>query len=172
MSDEQKFFFDLRGWLVVPAVLTAPELEAMRAECYAGVDPLESRSGGVKDGHSGILQTLLDHPAIVGILAEILSEEPFDRDECYGFRCEDSHVIMRPPGWSKTMRGDQGLPHVVRPPQLANAMRYQVAGNRIYSGLTRYDCSSFSQGLPGEGFPQITEGGTSQSSAIRWLSPV
>ena len=30
MSDEQKFFFDLRGWLVVPAVLTAPALEALR----------------------------------------------------------------------------------------------------------------------------------------------
>ena len=137
MTDEQKFFFDLRGWLVLPAVLSEAELEAMRAECYAGVDPLQERAGGVKDGHSGVLQTLLDHPAVVGVLSEILSEQPFDREECYGFRCEDSHVIMRPPGWRKTNRGDNGIPHVVRPPQLANAMRYQVAGNRIFSGLTR-----------------------------------
>ena len=29
------------------------------------------------------------------------------------------------------------MPHVVRPPQRANAMRYQIAGGKIYSGLTR-----------------------------------
>ena len=29
------------------------------------------------------------------------------------------------------------MPHVVRPPQRANAMRYQTAGGKIYSGLTR-----------------------------------
>ena len=134
MTDEQKFFFDLRGWLVLPAVLSDAGLERLRAECYAGVDPLLERAGGVKDGHSGVLQTLLDHPAVVGVLSEILSEQPFDREECYGFRCEDSHVIMRPPGWHKTNRGDNGVPHVVRPPQLANAMRYKVAGKRIFAG--------------------------------------
>ena len=137
MTEEQRFFFDLRGWLVLPSVLTSEELESMRAECYAGVDALESRPGGVKDGYSGVLQTLLDHPAIVGILSAILSDTPFDRDTAYGFRCEDSHVIMRPPGWSRTARGDGGSPHVVHPPQRANAMRYQVAGGKIFSGLTR-----------------------------------
>ena len=126
------FFFDLRGWLVLPAVLSDGVLEAMRAECYAGVDPLQERPGGVKDGHSGVLQTLLDHPAVVGVL----SEQPFDLDECYGFRSEDSHVIMRPRGWRKIRRGDNGVPHVVRPPQMANAMRQQVAGDKIFSGLT------------------------------------
>ena len=129
-DDKQKFFFDLRGWLVLSAVLSDGELEAMRAECYAGVDPLEERPGGLKDGISGVLQTLLDHPAVVGVLSEILLEQPFDREECYGFRCEDSHVIMRPPGWRKTSRGDKGMPHVVRPAQMANAMRYQVGGQQ------------------------------------------
>ncbi len=154
MTDEQRFFFDLRGWLVLPAVLSDGELAAMRAECYAGVDRLAERAGGVKDGHSGVLQTLLDHPAVAGVLAEILSEEPYDLDECYGFRCEDSHVIMRPPGWRKTRRGDQGMPHVVRPPQMANAMRYQVAGNRIFSGLTRvvWELEEVRQGQGGTSF--------------------
>jgi hypothetical protein len=137
MTDEQKFFFDLQGWIVLPAVLADADLEQMKAECYAGTDPLEERPGGVKDGYAGVLQNLLDHPSITGILAEILSQEPFDLDEAYGFRCEDSHVITRPPGWSKTNRGDSGAPHVVLPPQQANAMRYQVAGGKIFSGLTR-----------------------------------
>jgi hypothetical protein len=125
MTPEQKFFFDLRGWILLPSVLSEPEIEAAKAEAYAGA----------KQGYEGALQDLLDHPAIVGILSEILSEEPFILDECYGFRCESSFITVRPPGWNKP--AGTSVPHVVRPPQQANAMRYQVAGNKIYSGLTR-----------------------------------
>ena len=160
MTDEQRFFFDLRGWLVIPEVLTASEAADMRAECYAGVDPLEHRKGGVKDGYSGVLQTLLDHPGIVGILDEILSDDhntyvdQASGVEAYGFRCEDSHVIMRPPGWSRTSRGDNGLPHVVSPPQRANAMRYQSSGGKIYAGLTRlvWELEEVKEGQGGTSF--------------------
>ena len=127
MTDEQKFFFDLRGWILLPSVLSAAEIEEMKAEVYAGA----------RRSYEGALQNLLDHPAIAGILNEILSEKPFVKDDCYGFRCEGSFTTVRPPGWSKSERGDNGLPHVVRPPQQANAMRYQVAGNKIFAGLTR-----------------------------------
>ena len=74
-----------------------------------------------------------------GILSEILSEEPFIMfEESYGFRCENSFTTVRSYGWeAKSERSDMGLPHVVRPPQQANAMRYQVAGKKIFSGLTR-----------------------------------
>ena len=124
MTEEQKFFFDLRGWILLPAVLTTAEIEAMKAECHAGTS-----------SYKGALQDLLDHPSIVGILSEILTEEPFVRDESYGFRCEGSFISLRPPGWSKPE--PTSMPHVVRPPQQANALRYQVAGKKIYSGLTR-----------------------------------
>ncbi len=127
MTDEQKFFFDLRGWILLPSVLSAAEIEEMKAEVYAGA----------KRSYEGPLQNLLDHPAIVGILNEILSEDPFVKDDCYGFRCEGSFTTVRPPGWDKSERRDNGMPHVVRPPQQANAMRYQVAGNKIFAGLTR-----------------------------------
>jgi hypothetical protein len=127
MTEEQKFFFDLRGWILLPAVLTPAETEAMKAEVYAGA----------KQSYEGALQNLLDHPAIAGILSEILSEDPFVGEEYYSFRCEGSFTTVRPPGWSKMQRSDQGMPHVVRPPQQANAMRYQVAGNKIFAGLTR-----------------------------------
>ena len=125
MTDEQKFFFDLRGWILLPSVLSPEEFEAMKAECYAGATK----------SYEGALQDLLDHPAIVGILTEILSEEPFERDDCYSFRCEGSFVTVRPAGWDKPE--GTSVPHVVRPPQQANAMRYQVAGKKIFSGLTR-----------------------------------
>ena len=127
MTPEQKFFFDLRGWILLPAVLSEDEIEETKAEVYAGAG----------QSYKGTLQKLLDHPAIVGILNEILSEDPFVKEDCYGFRCEGSFTTVRPPGWSKSERGDNGLPHVVRPPQQANAMRYQVAGGKIFAGLTR-----------------------------------
>ena len=127
MTPEQKFFFDLRGWILLPAVLSEAEIEETKAEVYAGA----------RQSYEGALQKSLDHPAIVGILNEILSEDPFVKDDCYGFRCEGSFTTVRPPGWSKSERGDGGLPHVVRPPQQANAMRYQVAGGKIFAGLTR-----------------------------------
>ena len=127
MTPEQKFFFDLRGWILLPSVLSEPEIEEMKAEVY----------DGARQSYQGALQTLLDHPAVVGILNEILSEDPFVHDDCYGFRCEGSFTTVRPPGWGVSERGDNGLPHVVRPPQQANAMRYQVAGGKIFAGLTR-----------------------------------
>ncbi len=127
VTPEQKFFFDLRGWILLPSILSDSEIEEMKAEVYAGA----------RQSYQGALQTLLDHPAIVGVLNEILSEDPFVNDDCYGFRCEGSFTTVREPGWRKSSRGDNGLPHVVRPPQQANAMRYQVAGGKIFAGLTR-----------------------------------
>jgi len=127
MTEEQKFFFDLHGWISLPAILSASEIESMKAEVYAGA----------KQGYQGALQELLDHPAIVGILTEILSEDPYVSDDYYSFRCENSFTTVRPAGWKADMGKGTGLPHVVRPPQQANAVRYQVAGNKIFSGLTR-----------------------------------
>ena len=127
MTPEQKFFFDLRGWILLPSILSDSEIEKMKGEVY----------DGARQSYQGSLQKLLDHPAIVGILNEILSEDPFVRQDCYGFRCEGSFTTVREPGWNVSQRGDNGLPHVVRPPQQANAMRYQVAGGKIFAGLTR-----------------------------------
>ena len=144
MTSEQKFFFDLRGWILLPAVLSETEIEEMKAEVYASA----------RQSYEGVLQELLDHPAIVGVLNEILSEDPFVKDDCYSFRCEGSFTTTRPPGWSKSERGDGGLPHVVRPPQQANAMRYQVAGGKIFSGLTRvvWELEEVKEGTGGTSF--------------------
>ena len=64
MTPEQKFFFDLRGWILLPSILSEAEIEEMKAEVYAGA----------RQSYEGALQNLLDHPAIVGVLNEILSE--------------------------------------------------------------------------------------------------
>ena len=113
MTDEQKFFFDLHGWILLPEVLNEQEIEETKKEAYAGA----------KNAYEGGLQNLLDHPGIVGVLSEILSEEPFDLDECYGFRCENSFVTVRPPMWENLQ--PTSVSHVARPPQQANGIRYQ-----------------------------------------------
>ncbi len=137
MTEEQKFFFDLKGWILVPSVLTETEIENMKAEVYAAVEPdYKGRNSDLKQGYKGRLAELLDHPVAVGILNEILTEPPFVGDDFYGFRCENSFLMVREPGWESTVKGT-GLPHVVRPPQQANAMRYQVQGGKIFAGLTR-----------------------------------
>ena len=127
MTDEQRFFFDLRGWILLPAVLSEAEIAPLKAQCYAGI----------AHGYSGPMQELLDHPAITGILTELLSEPYYENEDSYPFRCEGSFVTVRQAGWRKEDLGGTEMPHVVRPPQHANPLRYQVAGNRIFSGLTR-----------------------------------
>ena len=130
MTPEQKFFFDLNGWILLPAVLTDAEIAVMKQEV----------SAGAKQAYQGELQNLLDHDGIVDILTEILAHWPYPVDDSYGFRCEHSHISVRPPGWQDEADDDfrgTNVPHVVAVPQQANAMRYQVAGDKIFSGLTR-----------------------------------
>src|SRR5438105_7351166 len=122
MTDEQKFLFDLRGWLLLPAVLSASECEAIREHGCAG-----------GTGFTGPAQDLLDHPAVGEVLQETLGEWQPD-GEYYQFRCENSFVTIRRAGWEP---GGTSTPHVVTPPQHAGGVRYQCNGGRIYSALTR-----------------------------------
>ena len=128
MTPEQKFFFDLKGYILLPRVLSPSEC----AEIIAEVD-----TEGYSIWTSNKALDLIDHPAVVPILTELLAEPSFVNEDSYPFRCEGSFTTVRDPGWPVSERGDNGLPHVVRPPQQANAMRYQCEGGKIFSGLTR-----------------------------------
>ena len=63
--------------------------------------PDEQCHSGIAHGYPGAVQELLDHPAITGILAELLSEPHYDREESYPFRCEGSFVTVRRAGRKK-----------------------------------------------------------------------
>ena len=108
MTDEQKFLFDVRGWLLLPAVLSDAEIEPIKAYLLDG-----------GKGWTGPAQELLDHPAVVDILNETLSERP-PAEDYYNFRCESSFVTLRKAGWEPS--GTQ-VPHVVRPPQNSSLQR-------------------------------------------------
>ena len=119
MTDEQKFYFDLRGWLLLPAVLSEGESEAIRKHLYGG-----------GNGYTGPAQELLDHPAVVDILSEILGGGP-PADDYYNFRCENSFVTLRKAGWKP---GSTEIPHGGAG---IGAISYRSDGKGIYSGLTR-----------------------------------
>lgn len=127
MTDEQKFIFDLKGWIAVPGVLTDDEIEIAKAHVIAlredpeSVDPLE------RYAVSGPLQKLVDHPVVVGILREILAQ---DRSEdCYGFRCENGFTMLRGTDYKglDPHGGGVGM----------GMFAYQCVNKNIFSGLTR-----------------------------------
>ena len=87
------------------------------------------------NGYTGVLSELLDHPAVAGILAELLSEPPFRNDpDTHPFRCEDSFTTMRRGGFEPV---GTTMPHGVRPPQLASGVSYRAEGGQIFGGLVR-----------------------------------
>jgi hypothetical protein len=122
MSDEQKFLFDVKGWLLLKGVLSPAECEAIRQHLYAGGDTF-----------SGPAQELLDHPAVTGILNEILSDSK-PNNAYWNFRCENSFPTLRKNGWQP---GSTSRPHVVKPPQSTGPMNFSCHNGRMYSGLTR-----------------------------------
>ena len=119
MTDEQKFFFDLKGWLLLPSVLSAGECAAVREHL---------KSGG--DAFSGPSEALLDHPAVADVLSEILGGGP-SPEEYWNFRCEGAFVTIRQQGWTPSgtdrPHGGAGI----------GPISYSTNGRTIHSGLTR-----------------------------------
>jgi ectoine hydroxylase-related dioxygenase (phytanoyl-CoA dioxygenase family) len=129
MTEEQKFVFDLKGWLLVPAVLSEVQLCSIRAH----VEALHADREGVpaEDRHSlaGPAQILLDHPAITGILEELLGHNR--PNGAYGFRCEGSFSTIRHAGYDKVTAPHGGGNNV------SPLFSYQCKNGSMYSALTR-----------------------------------
>ena len=101
MSDEQKFFYDLKGWLLLPGVLEKDLLEALREHVYKLKNEPESLPEHERYSLAGPAQELIDHPAISGILAAIIAPDPDENS--YGFHFENSFAMIR-------SHGEQGAP--------------------------------------------------------------
>ncbi len=129
MTEEQKFVFDLKGWLLVPNVLNEPQIAAIREHAIRVATDRESLPEADRYTLSGPAQILLDHPVIVGILEEIVAHNP--ADDSYGFRCENSFVAYRRAG-SDVHQDAHGGGNNVSP-----LFSYQCKNGSIYSGLTR-----------------------------------
>ena len=126
LTDEQRFLFDLNGWVCLSGVLTESETASIREHVITLKNDPQSLPPKQRYPFAGPGQQLLDHPALVGALGEFL-EQP--KANAYGFRMEGAFGVVRPAGHE-----DRQLPH--RGPQTP-PFAYSFQQGRSYSGLTR-----------------------------------
>ncbi|MDA0709745.1 MAG: phytanoyl-CoA dioxygenase family protein, partial [bacterium] len=135
LTDEQKYLFDTRGWLCIPGVLGADEIEEMRAFAYQLARDPKPIPDSQRSPVGGPLQRLTDHPVLVGFMNEFLAYQPLASDEGYGFRLEGTFLTIRPwgPGNKRfTPHGGSGMLNFP-----GNHHTYHVRPGKANSGLTR-----------------------------------
>ena len=133
MSAEQKYVFDLKGWLLLPDLLTEEQLGVLREHQMKFLTQRDELEPEERDNHGGPSQILLDHPAVVGVLNEILSHQPMASEECYGFRYDHSYTSHRTAGHDNyNPHGGGGFFNFE-----GNSHIYQMHPGRVYAGLTR-----------------------------------
>ena len=126
MSEYEKFIFDLKGFLVIPNVLTAEEIETVRAHLETYSKNIESLPEHQQAPIAGPAEFLLDHPRVMGILQTVIDP---NRER---IRMESVFVSNR----SATETQDPWGPHVGGT-NLDPSLSYRYHNGRIYSGMTR-----------------------------------
>jgi hypothetical protein len=137
LTDEQRYTFDLKGWLPIKGVLDKDEIVEMVAFAYK----LKEHPETVDEKHrctvGGPLETLCDHPVIVGLMQEFMTDPDLESDDGYGFRMEFSFMGLR---YSK-LAGDNWGPHGGR-----------GEGFRVNSS----SCHRY-HGTPGRAFAEVSQ---------------
>ena len=135
MSDTLKYEFDLKGWILLPGLLTESQLEPIRAHQLQLKYDKESLPAAMRDVHAGPSQVLLDHPVVVGVLNEILSNQSLAESDCYGFRMDHTGVRHSTPSKDGSRWGLHGGGGLFNFP--GNSHMYHMEKGRVHSGLTR-----------------------------------
>lgn len=136
LTDEQRYAFDLRGWLLVPGVLSADEIEAAKEHVIRLHEERECLPEAERSSLAGPCEGLIDHPVVVGFMHEFVyhpftdgvKTPPLGNQTSYGFRMEmsfsqyrhrgDGHFVphngngmMRVPGDHHTYHAFPGQAH-------------------------------------------------------------
>ena len=133
MTEAQKYLFDLKGFIALPGLLAEEELQEIRAHQMKFLYERESLPADERDHHGGPSQILLDHPAVVGVLNEILSYQALATEQCYGFRYDHTYTSHRESGHDNFSPHGGGGYFNFR----GNSHIYQMQSGKIHSGLTR-----------------------------------
>ena len=133
MTGAQKYLFDLKGFILLPALLSEEELVQIRAHQMKFLYERESLPPDERDNHGGPSQILLDHPAVVGVLNEVLSHQALASEECYGFRYDHTYTSHRQAGHDNFGPHGGGGYFNFR----GNSHIYQMQAGKVHSGLTR-----------------------------------
>ena len=126
MSDYEKFLFDLKGFLVIPNVLTDEEIETVREHTQTYVKKPESLPEHHRSPIVGPVEFLIDHPRVMGILQEVIDPR---RER---IRLESVFISRR----SVENTNNQWRPHVGGM-NLDPSLSYRFHNGRIYGGMTR-----------------------------------
>lgn len=133
MTEAQKYLFDLKGFILLPALLSEEELAPIRAHQHRFLYERESLPPHERDNHGGPAQILLDHPAVVGVLNEVLSHQALASEDCYGFRYDHTYTSHRQAGHDNFGPHGGGGYFNFR----GNSHIYQMHPGKVHSGLTR-----------------------------------
>lgn len=133
LTEEQKYLFDTRGWLLVPSVLTSEEIEEMRAFAIRLKENRESLAPKDRSSIGGPLLRLIDHPILLGFMNEFVADPYIATEKGYGFRLENSFLAIRKAGDTNySPHGGSGMFNYP-----VNSHVYFNQPGRVYSGLTR-----------------------------------
>ena len=126
MSDYEKFIFDLKGFTVIPSVLTDEELETVRKHTDVYSNDPDSLPEEHRSPIAGPAEFLIDHPRVMGILQDVIDPNP-ER-----LRLESVFISRREAGDDRV----HWRPHVGGV-NLHPSMSYRYHDGRIYSAMTR-----------------------------------
>lgn len=121
LSEEQKFLFDLKGYLVIPDVFRDDEVQAMKEQVYKIKHEPDSLAPHEKTVPGGASEVILSNPVIKSCLKEFIGEDVL----------LDGQFVI----WRKFSEQKQA-PHNGGPMRSAH-FHYHVTGGNIYSALTR-----------------------------------
>lgn len=133
MTDAQKYVFDLKGWICLPGLFDEEQLDRIRQHQMDFLYRRDSLPPEERDNHGGPSQVLLDHPAVVGALNEILSHRPLATEDCYGFRYDHTYTSHRKAGHDNFRPHGGGAYFSF----CGNSHIYQMLPGQVHSGLTR-----------------------------------
>lgn len=122
MTDEEKFRFDLTGFLVRPAIISKDEV----AEIVDQLDRIRRDPESLPPEHraipGGASSLLIDHPKVIDVLHEIIGPE---------IRMESTYSIRRQKGQ------EHGGLHGGGPRQADPIFGYRVKDGKIHAGMVR-----------------------------------
>jgi len=122
LSEEERFRFDLTGFLVRPAILTPDQIAAIVEHIDRIQHDPQSLSPAECDVPGGPSNVLIDHPQVVDVLSELIGPD---------IRLENCTCIWREKGQR------HGELHGGGPQQADPIFGYRVKNRRIHAGMVR-----------------------------------
>jgi hypothetical protein len=122
MTEEEKFRFDLTGFLVRPAILSPDEVAAIVDQIDRIFHDSESLPPEERGMPGGAAQLIIDHPKVMAVLHEIIGPD---------VRLENTTCIWRKKG---EQHGDL---HGGGPGQIDPIFGYRSTHGRIHAGMVR-----------------------------------